>query len=141
MTEPIKEESLTISDLLHEYVLLKIKNQELERTLDNYTYKVRQGEDAKEAFDKASKDWNSFTIMARVAYAEEDGIEIDQYNLHFYVDLEGADKIYKPGDVVMVIGTITSYRGDDPCEGIHNSINITAHHIQIISSPSSEVKD
>jgi hypothetical protein len=130
-----KEESLTISEILHEFVLMSSKNEDLKKQLALTNERLTHERDATEAFSKASKDWNSFTMMARVTYSTDDGLELDQFNLHFYIDLVDADKNYSPGDVLLIVGRIRSYREDDPGEGIHNAIMIEADRITLISTP------
>ena len=138
MNEPNKEyveENLTISEILHEFVLQTVKSQKLQKDLDFANERWHHSRDATEAFEKASKDWNSFTMMARVTYSDKEGLRLDQFNLHFYVDLEDSDKLYSPGDVLLVVGRIRSYREDDSGEGIHNAIMIEADRITLISTP------
>ena len=135
------EETLTMSELLQEFIAYARKNEDLKKQLEFTNIQLGHAMDtinSTEVFHKASKDWNSFTIMAPVYFSDEEGLQLQQFNLNYYIDYPSSDKLFKIGDVLLVVGRIRAYREDDRSEGINNAIMIKADRITIISSLNKE---
>lgn len=122
-------------EFLDEYTELSNKVKNLESYKEHLTKIIDELRTSDTNFERASKEWNSVTLMGRVQYSSRNVMYIEQRIVRFMIDMQGLESTYKPGDVVMIIGTIKTFRPDDPEDGDHwSEINVIPSKIVLVSA-------